>query len=67
MLQNLDDQFRDCVERASECAGFAKATGDLHDRKDWLALECRYLALARGIESTRRLGPLARTLGQTRN
>jgi predicted fused transcriptional regulator/phosphomethylpyrimidine kinase len=50
MLQNLNDQFRDCIERAAECANFAQATSNPRDRQDWVALEGRYLALARGIQ-----------------
>jgi hypothetical protein len=52
VLQNLNDQFRDCIERA----GCAEATRNPGDRQDWLALEGRYLALARGIQFAGRPG-----------
>jgi hypothetical protein len=55
MLQNLDDQVRDCLERARECADRAKATRNPNERKEWLAIEARYLSLVQSIEFTRRL------------
>ena len=55
MLQNLDDQVRDCLERARECADQAKETRNPDERKEWLAMEARYLKLVRSIEFTRRL------------
>ena len=51
MLQNLDDQARDCVKRAADCAEHAKEVANLRERDEWLALKNRYLAIAEGIES----------------
>lgn len=51
MLQNLDDQARDCVKRAADCAEQAKEVANLRERDEWLALKNRYLAIAEGIES----------------
>jgi hypothetical protein len=49
MLQNLDDQVRDCKQRAAECAEQARIVNP-RERDEWLSLHDRYLALARGIE-----------------
>jgi hypothetical protein len=65
MLQNLDDQVRDCMQRAADCAEYADQVSDPRERADWLALRRRYLALARGIETTRRHGPPAGAKRQT--
>lgn len=54
MLQNLDDQVRDCMQRAADCAKQADEVIDPRQRADWLSLRGRYLALAQGIESKRR-------------
>lgn len=56
MLQNLDDQVRDCKQRAAACAEQANQVSDPREREDWLMLHCRYLALARGIERKRHDG-----------
>jgi hypothetical protein len=53
MLQNLDDQVSDCRQRASACVEQANEASDPRQRADWLALEGRYLAIARGIETKR--------------
>lgn len=59
MLHNLNDQVRDCLERAAECAELANdRTRIPYEREEWLSLHCRYLALADGIERGHR--------GQTR-
>ena len=50
MLYNLNDQRRDCLERAAECAERANDRKRIpHERDEWLSLHCRYLALADGI------------------
>jgi hypothetical protein len=51
MLQNLDDQARDCVKRAADCAEHAKEVANPRERDEWLALKSRYLAVAEGLES----------------
>lgn len=56
MLQNIDDQVRDCVQRAAACAERANEVIDPRERKDWLSLQERYLALASGIERSQRRG-----------
>lgn len=50
MLQNLDDQVRDCLHRAAECAERANEVTDPRERNEWLVLHGRYRALADGIE-----------------
>jgi hypothetical protein len=57
LLQNIDDQVRDCVQQATDCAERANEVIDPRERADWLSLHSRYLALARGIETSRRLVP----------
>jgi hypothetical protein len=52
--QNIDDQVRDCVQQAADCAERANEVIDPGERADWLSLHGRYLALARGIETSRR-------------
>jgi hypothetical protein len=55
MLQNLDDQVRDCLQRAAECAERANETKRIpYERDAWLSLHGRYLALANGIEGGHR-------------
>jgi hypothetical protein len=53
MLQNLDDQVRDCVNCAANCAEQARGVADPRERDEWMALRSRYLAIARGIETRR--------------
>jgi hypothetical protein len=54
MLQNLDQQIRDCLQRAADCAERAKAATNERDRKDWLDVEASYLRLAHSVEFARR-------------
>jgi hypothetical protein len=49
MPQTLDDQLRDCLQCATDCAKRANEVTDLREREDWLSLHTRYLELARGI------------------
>jgi hypothetical protein len=49
MLQDLDDQIRDCREHAADCAKRATATMNKRERQDWLSLEKKYLNLARSV------------------
>lgn len=55
LLQNLDDQVRDCMQHAADCAERARAAKNPRERKDWQDLEARYLTLARSVELTRRI------------
>jgi hypothetical protein len=51
MLYNLDDQVRDCLQRAADCAQRAKDNNqNLQERLEWVSLRDRYVALAGGIE-----------------
>ena len=54
MLQNLDNQIRDCLEHAADCAERAEKATNAREREDWHALEERYLSFVRGIEFSRR-------------
>jgi hypothetical protein len=55
MLQDLDDQVRDCLQRAAECAKRSTAAINEREREDWFSLQKRYLNLARSIELRRRV------------
>lgn len=51
MLENLNEQIRNCLERAEECARKAAALPDGASLKqDYLDLEKRWLNLARSFE-----------------
>jgi len=39
VLQNLDDQIRDCMQRARECAERANGVVDPKERAEWLMLQ----------------------------
>jgi hypothetical protein len=54
MLQSLNQQIRDCLQRAADCAEQAKAGTNERDRKDWLDIEASYLRVARSIELANR-------------
>jgi hypothetical protein len=54
MLQNLDDQIRDCRQRAANCAEQATKVVEPRERAEWLSLRRRYLVLADNIETKRR-------------
>jgi hypothetical protein len=55
MLQNLSEQIRDCHHQAEECRRLA-ATASTEDAKaDFLAMEDRWLSLARSYEFAERL------------
>jgi hypothetical protein len=55
MLQDLDDQIRDCLQRAADCAKRSAAAINEREREDWFSLQKRYLNLARSIELRRRV------------
>jgi hypothetical protein len=67
MLQNLNDQISDCLQRAADCAQRAKAAKNPRERKDWQELEERYLRLANSVELTGRANRLANEVGKTHN
>ena len=50
MLQNLDDQVRECLRRAAVCAELANEVTDPRERNEWLTLRGRHRVLAEGIE-----------------
>jgi CheY-like chemotaxis protein len=54
MLQNLDDQVRDCMQRARECAERANGVVDPKERAEWLMLQARYVKLVRHIAEAKR-------------
>jgi hypothetical protein len=54
MLQNLDDQVRDCMQRAADRAEQANTVIDPRERAEWLSLRDRYLILANSIETKHR-------------
>ena len=56
MLNNLSDQIRDCLQHAEDCARKAAAQPDgSRLRQDFLAMEQRWLSLARSYELGERL------------
>ena len=61
MLENLSDQVRNCLRRAEECARKAEPQSDPELRQDFLAMEARWLKLARSYELTERLSAFAQT------
>jgi hypothetical protein len=54
MLQNLDDQVRDCMQRARGCAERANGVVDPKERAEWLMLQARYVKLVRHIAEAKR-------------
>jgi hypothetical protein len=54
MLQNLDDQVRDCMQRARDCAERANGVVDPKERAEWLMLQARYVELVRRIAEAKR-------------
>jgi hypothetical protein len=54
VLQNLDDQIRDCMQRARECAERANGVVDPKERAEWLMLQARYVKLVRRIAEAKR-------------
>ena len=56
MLNNLNEQIRECLQHAENCARKAAAQTDSKLREDFLELEQRWLFLARSYELTERLG-----------
>jgi hypothetical protein len=65
MLQNLDQQIRDCLQRAADCAERAKAATNERDRKDWLDVEASYLRLAHSVEFARRAERFSNEVART--
>jgi hypothetical protein len=56
MLNNLSKQIRDCLQQAEDCARKAAAQPDGSMlRQDFLAMEQRWLSLARGFQLGERL------------
>ena len=54
MLQKLDDPIVDAFYHAAQCSQSAKKARNQQERKDWLALERRYLTLAQSLEQNGR-------------
>jgi hypothetical protein len=51
MVQSLEDQMRDCLQCAADCAKRAKEVMNPRERDEWLLLRSRYRALSEGIKS----------------
>ena len=49
---NLNQQIRECLDHAEDCARKAKTAGNAELRDDYLTLERRWLFLARSYELT---------------
>jgi hypothetical protein len=56
MLENLDQQVRECLRRAEESAERAKRAPNPDIRRDFLEMEDRWLKLARNYQFLERLG-----------
>jgi len=50
MLQNLSEEIRDCLRRAEECNRLAQTARTASAIRDYLAMEQRWLSLARSYE-----------------
>ena len=55
MLQNLNEEIRECYRHAEDCARQAKDQRDPKLRDDFLDCERRWLRLARGYELAERI------------
>jgi hypothetical protein len=60
MLRKLTKEVTDCLERAADCRAKADATADPAGKKDFLAMEQRWLKTARTYRFTERLEDLPR-------
>jgi hypothetical protein len=56
MLENLDQEVRECLRRAEESAERAKRAPNPDIRRDFLEMEGRWLKLARSYQFLERLG-----------
>ena len=61
MLENLDQQVRECLRRAEESAERAKRAPNPDIRRDFLEMEGRWLNLARNYQFLERLGSFRAT------
>ena len=52
MRDNLNQQIRECLDHAEDCARKAETVCNAELRSDYLALERRWLFLARSYELT---------------
>ena len=52
VLDNLNQQIRECLDHAEDCARKAKTACNAELRDDYLTLERRWLFLARSYELT---------------
>lgn len=67
MLQKLSDQIRICHERAAEAKRQAEATADAALKADYLAMEERWLSIARRYERTDRLADFTAAMSDKKN
>ena len=66
MLQKLSEQIRACYERAAEAHGKAEESADPALKADFLALEQRWLVLARSYAFTDSLGDFTAAMSERR-
>jgi hypothetical protein len=59
VLKNLSEEIRECYRHAEDCARQAAAQTNSKLKEDFLALERRWLFLARSYEFTERLSDLS--------
>ena len=64
MLQKLDDRVLDCLLHAEHCRRRAEQIADLIAKDDFLALEQRWLDLARSYEFSERLSAFTASRGR---
>ena len=55
MLQNLSNEIRECYRAAEDCRRCADEATDPVTKQDYLAMEQRWLSLARSYDFTERL------------
>ncbi len=58
MLMNLSNDIAECYGHAGDCARKAKSESDARVREDFLAMERRWLCLARSYELSHQLNRL---------
>ena len=59
MLQHVSEEIRACLQHAQACASQAEAQNRVELRQDFLAIEQRWLSLARSYEFVERLARFA--------
>jgi hypothetical protein len=62
MLQNLNEEIRECLQRAEECRRRSEVEARSDAKADFLEMERRWLSLARSYEFSEQLARSAAPL-----